>query len=121
MDFHTAFDSYMESHNISNYKMSKDTGISDSLISYWRSGKRKPTLENLIIISKYLGISIDNLINGNNCISKMSDIPLNDDEEELINNYRKLDNRGKHKLHTVIYEELDRMNEAPPSSAEKVS
>lgn len=109
MEFHEALDLYMNSHKISNYKMSKDTGISDSLISYWRSGKRKPNLENLIIISDYLGISLDSLIRGGENISKMSDTVLNTDEKELLENYKLLDNRGRHRIHTIIYEELDRI------------
>lgn len=109
MYFHEALDNYMNSHRISNYKMSKDTGISDSLIGYWRSGKRSPTLENLIIISDYLGVTIDSLIRGNNNNSKKLDISLNEDEDELLETYRKLDRRGRHRIHTIIYEEIDRM------------
>ncbi len=111
MRFNQILNNYMSSRNISNYKISKDTGISDSLISYWRSGKRKPTLDNLITLSDYLGVSIDFLVKGTNSPSSLLDTNLTSDEIEFLQNYKKLDSRGRHRVHTIIYEELDRMEE----------
>ena len=34
---------------------------------------------------------------------------LSNDENELISTYNRLDRRGQHRVHTIIYEELDRM------------
>ena len=56
----------MESKSISAYKMSKDTGISDRLIGYWKKGEKLPSAENLMIISNYFGVSIDYLLTGEN-------------------------------------------------------
>ena len=56
----------MESKSISAYKMSKDTGISDQLIGYWKKGEKLPSAENLMIISNYFGVSIDYLLTGEN-------------------------------------------------------
>ena len=56
----------MESKSISTYKMSKDTGISDQLIGYWKKGEKLPSAENLMIISNYFGVSIDYLLTGEN-------------------------------------------------------
>ncbi|MCQ2137861.1 MAG: helix-turn-helix domain-containing protein [Bacteroidales bacterium] len=50
--------------NLSNYKISKDTGISDETINNYRTGKTKPRGANLKLLSKYLdsqrAISYDN-------------------------------------------------------------
>jgi len=56
----------MESKSISAYKMSKDTGISDRLIGYWKKSEKLPSAENLMIISNYFGVSIDYLLTGEN-------------------------------------------------------
>lgn len=200
MEFSKNLNLYMNKLGISNYQMSKDTGISDSLIGYWRNGKRKPNFDNLIVISEYLNVSIDFLIRGNdfqdssiflgsnfsdtkselldtyNNLDKEDIIPklyerilkqvehlgitgkqlgellglkkspltdwknnksnptleqftkmcrifatssdyllfgrtenLPTDEQELINTYNQLDRRGQHRVHTIIYEELDRI------------
>lgn len=52
----------MDSRNLSAYKMSKDTGISDRLIGYWRKGDKLPSAENLIILANYFNTSVDFLL-----------------------------------------------------------
>ena len=52
----------MEVKQISAYKMSKETGISDRLIGYWRKGDMLPNAENLMIIADYFNTSIDYLL-----------------------------------------------------------
>lgn len=52
----------MKEKNISNYEMSKKTGISDSLIGYWRKGERIPKADNLIIVANFLECSTDYLL-----------------------------------------------------------
>ena len=41
-----------------------------------------------------------------------TDKGLSVDQEELISTYSQLDRRGQHRVHTIIYEELDRMEQA---------
>lgn len=45
--------------DISNYKISQDTGISDETIANYRKGKSKPRGANLKILSQYLECSED--------------------------------------------------------------
>ncbi len=100
MEFHDVFNELMTARNLSNYQLSKDTGISDSLIGYWRNGKRKPTLENLRILSQYFNISTDFLITGEESTKQIRDIGsmLSDDENTLLKYYNSLDPTGKHEL-----------------------
>lgn len=44
--------------------MSKDTGISQSLLSGWKLGKWKPKIDKLKIIADYFGVSVDYLMTG---------------------------------------------------------
>lgn len=123
MKFSKNLDSYMNSLGITNYQMAKDTGVSDSLIGYWRSGKRKPTLDNLIVISNYLNVSLDFLVHGkaSSDSSIMLDIDsLSESAQELLNTYQQLDRRGQHRVHTIIYEELDRMEKIANTTAQEV-
>ena len=84
MEFHEIFDKYLTEHGITSYKMSIDTGISSSLIGYWRRGQRKPTLDNIIAISNYLDLSTDFLLKGQNHLQ------LRDGERELLAMVHKL-------------------------------
>ena len=62
MNFAQTLDKTMKERNISNYEMSKKTGISDSLIGYWRKGERVPKADNLLNIANFLECSADYLL-----------------------------------------------------------
>lgn len=84
----------MESNSVTAYKMSKDTGISDRLIGYWKKGEKLPSAENLLIIANYFSISVDYLLTGKEKEQKTTVI-LSDIEEKLINDFRNLSQQGQ--------------------------
>lgn len=47
---------------VSDYKVAKETGISKSTFSDWKSGRSKPKIDKLISIANYFGVSVDELI-----------------------------------------------------------
>ncbi len=42
-----------------SYQVSKDTGIGENTLSYWKSGRSKPKVEKLMILADYFGVSIE--------------------------------------------------------------
>lgn len=62
MRFSQIFDSLLKEKGISNYEMSRRTGISDSLIGYWRKGERVPKADNLVTIANFLEVPTDYLL-----------------------------------------------------------
>ena len=44
---------------VTDYKVSKDTGITKSTFSDWKSGIYNPKLEKLKILADYFGVSIE--------------------------------------------------------------
>lgn len=56
------FQQKLAEKGITPYKVSKDTGISTSTLSDWKTGRSVPKLDKLIIIADYLGISLEELI-----------------------------------------------------------
>jgi transcriptional regulator with XRE-family HTH domain len=62
MKFSQILSNYMKTENVTSYALSKGTGISDSLIGYYRSGKNSPSAENLIKIADFFNCSIDYLV-----------------------------------------------------------
>lgn len=101
MNFSQKFDIILKERNISNYEMSKRTGISDSLIGYWRKGERVPKADNLIIISNFLEVSVDYLLG----ISSTPNIK-NIQSSNIVNG-----NNGNHSPLTIHSEEkLDEMS-----------
>lgn len=42
-----------------SYQVSKDTGIGENILSYWKNGRSKPKADKLKILADYFGVSID--------------------------------------------------------------
>ena len=97
-----------EKHGVNGIQLGKILGLKKSPLTDWKNKKAKPTLEQIIKICEYCAVSSDYLLFGKEAAGQTC---LSDDEEELLNNYKSLDSRGKHKLHSIIYEELDRISE----------
>lgn len=47
---------------ITQYRLSKDIGVSEGHISDWKNGKSSPTSERLVKIAKYFGVTTDYLL-----------------------------------------------------------
>ncbi len=45
--------------NKTSYQVSKETGISQTAFSNWKSGRSEPSLESLSKLSKYFGVPIE--------------------------------------------------------------
>ena len=60
--FSEIFSKLLQERNVSSYKLTKDTGINNGLISKWKDGSYIPTAENLVKLSTYFSVSIDYLM-----------------------------------------------------------
>lgn len=60
--FKDIFIRLLQDRKMSAYQMSKDTGISESLISNWKSGRQLPKYDSLIILADYFNVSGDYLL-----------------------------------------------------------
>lgn len=52
----------MESLGLTQYRVSKDTRVSQSCISNWRDGKIVPSVDKLVVLANYLDCSLDYLL-----------------------------------------------------------
>lgn len=89
----------MSEHNLSAYKLSKETGISDRLIGYWKNGDKLPGAENLIALANYFGISIDYLLGRTE--EQLAIIQVNEEdpqEKKLFENYKKMNETAQRAL-----------------------
>jgi len=53
------FKKLIDERNITSYKVSKDTGISQTTFSDWKAGKSKPKADKLKTLADYFGVSVD--------------------------------------------------------------
>ena len=59
------FEKLCEKHNVTPYKVSKETGISRSTLSEWKKGTYTPKNDKLQLIADYFGVTLEYLMTGN--------------------------------------------------------
>ncbi len=97
--------------SMSQTEFSRMLKISQGALSEIENNKRGIPLEAIIELLKYS--NQDNNISCKWILTGLKDeinhTELTVDEKELITTYNLLDRRGQHRIHTIIYEELDRI------------
>lgn len=58
------FEQLLQSHGVSSYKVSKDTGVTQTSLSNWKAGRSTPTTKTLQRIADYFGVTVDYLMTG---------------------------------------------------------
>jgi transcriptional regulator with XRE-family HTH domain len=74
------FERLLKERGISAYKVSKDTGISQTTLSDWKRGRSVPKTEKLQIIADYFDVSLDYLLGKTN-IKKMPVLTKKDERD----------------------------------------
>ena len=58
------FEQLLQEYGLSAYKVSKETGITQSTLSDWKRGRSTPKTENMKKIADYFGVTVDYLMTG---------------------------------------------------------
>lgn len=61
---YSIFEQLLQKYNVSTYKVSKDTGIAQSVFSSWKSGISSPKPDKLQKIADYFNVSLEYLLTG---------------------------------------------------------
>lgn len=56
------YDKLLKERNLTNYAVSKATGIPRSSLQDWKTGRSVPKLDKLLKVSQFLGVSIAYLL-----------------------------------------------------------
>ena len=51
-----------DKNGVTDYRVSRDTGIVQATLSDWKSGKSNPKVDKLITLAKYFDVSIEYFI-----------------------------------------------------------
>lgn len=54
----------MDTKGITAYKLSKETGISESVISRWKSGEQSPSISSLVKVAHFFNCGLSDLMKG---------------------------------------------------------
>lgn len=58
------FEQLLQTHGVTAYKVSKETGITQSTLSDWKRGRSTPKTESMRKIAAYFGVSLEYLMTG---------------------------------------------------------
>ena len=58
------FELLLQRFGVSAYKVSKETGVTQSTLSDWKRGRSTPKSDNMKKIADYFGVSVDYLMTG---------------------------------------------------------
>lgn len=53
------FERLLIERNLTPYRVSLETGIAQSTLSDWKSGRSKPKVDKLKILADYFGVTVD--------------------------------------------------------------
>lgn len=110
----------LKEKNVTFNKLAKETGIGQSSTDRWKKGSY-PSIDKLVKICQYLNVSADYLLELN--IEPPADRidRLTEQEQRLIENFRKLDDRAKEFIFDMAAREAEKIKEQERLSNSKIS
>lgn len=78
------FENLLKKNNITAYKVAKDTGVTQTALSNWKTGKSTPTTKTLQKIADYFDVTIDYLMTGKEPDNKEWEPTLTEKDERDI-------------------------------------
>lgn len=77
------FEQLLQKYGVTSYKVSKETGISQTSLSNWKSGRSNLKTDSLQKIADYFGVTIDYLLTGKNDSEKKETKLTPKDERDI--------------------------------------
>lgn len=71
----------LQNYGVTAYKVAKETGISQTTFSDWKSGKSSPKYNKLVKIAEYFDVPVDYLTGDDGIMAEASNEPVYLDKE----------------------------------------
>lgn len=75
------FEQLLQKNGISAYRVSKETGVTQTALSNWKSGRNTPSTQTLQRLADYFGVTIDYLMTGKSETPKKSQLKPRDEKD----------------------------------------
>lgn len=100
------FEKLLKKNGVTAYKVSKETGVTQSTLSDWKRGRSTPKTDNMKKIADYFGVSIDYLMTGKDSTPEETPIDLdyakNETERKLLVLCRKANDVSEEEREDII-------------------
>lgn len=90
MDFASRLSQLIAERETNKLQLSKDIGVSSSLLSAWEKGNKKPSFDNLLALADRFGVSIDYLAGRSEVRPAGPAAEMTKREVRLLNAFRQL-------------------------------
>lgn len=101
-----AFSKLLNERGVTAYKVSKETGVTQSTLSDWKRGRSTPKTDNMKKIADYFGVSIDYLMTGKESndenTSTEKDYAKNETERKLLVLCRKANDVSEEEREDIV-------------------
>lgn len=87
------FEKLLQKYGVTAYKVSKATGVTQTSLSNWKSGRSTPSAKTLQKIADYFGVSIEYLMTGKEDIVEKEPILTPKDERDIAKDLDSLMNK----------------------------
>lgn len=104
------FEQLLQKHGVSPYKVSKDTGVTQTSLSNWKTGKSTPTTKTLQRLADYFGVTLDYLMTGKEEPKEKSPELTARDEKDITKTLNKIMEQFENNENGPLYydgEEID--------------
>ena len=104
------FEQLLQKHGVSPYKVSKDTGVTQTSLSNWKTGKSTPTTKTLQRLADYFGVTLDYLMTGKEEPKEKSPELTARDEKDITKTLNKVMEQCENNENGPLYydgEEID--------------
>lgn len=91
------FSSLLQKNGITPYKVSKETGVSQSTLSDWKRGLSTPKLDKLQKIANYFGVTVNYLMTGEDSVESSKPILTSKDERDIAKDLENIMNKLSNK------------------------
>ncbi len=108
---YTIFEQLCQANNISQYQVSKATGIPQSTLSTWKKRGTDLSSDKMQIIADFFNVSLEYLVSGRSSSDVPSNdvIEINDHDLKMIEQYNALDTSGKKMVDQTLLIQYERV------------
>lgn len=87
------FEQLLQKYGVTAYKISKETGITQSTLSDWKRGRSTPKSDNMKKIADFFGVTIDYLMTGKDEPEKKETALTSKDERDITKDLNSIMNK----------------------------
>jgi len=87
------FEQLLNEHNVTAYRVAKETGVTTATLTSWKQGKYTPKREKLEKIADYFGVSIEYLMTGKEEVDKKESTFTVKDERDIAKDLENIMNK----------------------------